>query len=649
MSRPASPPPWLLAASLSALLPGVANADDLRVPQDFGSLGDALDAAQDCDTILLAPGTYAGTWWIDRDVLLRGDGDAATVILDGDDFGSTLGIAGGARVENLTITSAARGIDMFGPWTEVGGVRFSGLGTGIRAEDASGRIHDCVFTDVSGTGIDANRSALWIDDTTFIDVPVGLDLIRGEGRVLRASTSGAQWGLRVSQSTLDVQDSDFVGGDTGVFVQGGTTDIVGCRFDGNTLGVHVFDADATLLDSDLTGNGVAVLTNFATANVLGNRITGSTDVAVHDGIGSASRVSSNLLADNAGAALLQLADTTWRNNTVIGGSRGLAATGGAPTVRSSVFVDIPGAAIDADSAAGTSAAFNLFWSVGEAMVGLTPDGSDLFLDPLLDTSGAPGAGSPAIDAGDPAPGNEDPDGTRADLGHTGGPDRDAVWDPPPPGPPTFDVQEEFVVPEGWSTPIPIGPVSDPNDDPLRITWDADLTDGLQFCDAVGGAVDVTPPDDGPWPIRARVTDPDGNVAEVEIAVAAVNEPPELWWELESEPLESVETNIFVDVTDPSWEDTHRVDVDVDDDGVADIVDAQPGFVPWVPAAQGSWTITVTVTDDDGGQASATQTIAVGARPSTPLGSTDCDGCATTAGDPSLGGLALGVLLWRRRR
>ena len=202
MSRPASPPPWLLAASLSALLPGVANADDLRVPQDFGSLGDALDAAQDCDTILLAPGTYAGTWWIDRDVLLRGDGDAATVILDGDDFGSTLGIAGGARVENLTITSAARGIDMFGPWTEVGGVRFSGLGTGIRAEDASGRIHDCVFTDVSGTGIDANRSALWIDDTTFIDVPVGLDLIRGEGRVLRASTSGAQWGLRVSQSTL---------------------------------------------------------------------------------------------------------------------------------------------------------------------------------------------------------------------------------------------------------------------------------------------------------------------------------------------------------------------------------------------------------------------------------------------------------------
>lgn len=652
-----SPPPALptpvgpalatAAAALVLLSPGLATAAELRVPDEYGSLSDAIEAAQPCDVILLAPGTYEGAWWLDKNVTIRGDGDASAVILDGDDFGNTIGLAQGARLENLTITGAARGIDMFGPWTEVGGVIFDGLEVALVASDATGRIYDSTFTNITETGIDANRSTLWIDDVTFTDVPVALEIIRSDGRLLRASTTGSDWGARIAQSTLDVLDSDLVDGGTGVFVQGGSTDVLGSRLRGNDLGVHVFDGDTTVLDNDLEDNAVGVLTTFATASVLGNRITGSTELGVHDGIGSASTVASNLLRDNVGGGFLQLADSAWRNNTVRGGSSGLVISGGSPSITSSIFTELDGTAIDASAALGTTTGFNLYWDVGGELLGPTPDGSDLTVDPALDADGVPAGGSPAIDAGDPTPGNEDPDGSRADIGFTGGPDADALWDPAPPGPPTFEPQEAYDVPEGWNTPIPIGAYGDPNGDPLRLTWDTDPAGGLEFCDGIGGAVDVAPPDDGLWPIRARIEDPDGNVAEVEIQVTAFNEPPEVWWEFESDPLESVETSFFVDVFDPAPLDTHLVDIVVD--GVDVITGQEPGFITWTPATEGTFAITVRVTDDDGAVVDATQTVDVGPRPTTGLGSTDCDGCATAGGGASPAWALLAVVAWRRRR
>lgn len=640
----------LLFALFVLLAAPLADAADLRVPSEFGSVDEALEAAQACDRILLAPGTYEGTWFIDKDVLLMGDGAAGDVILDGDEFGNALSILQGARVANLTITGAARGIDMFGPWTEVDGVRFEGLQIGVLAADASGRIHDSVFTDISVTGIDANRSALWIDDNTFVDVPVAIEIIRGEGRILRAEASGSGWGARVSQSRVDVIDSTFHDGDTGVFLQGGTTDVLGCRFVNNALGVHVFDADTTVLDSDLEGNGVGVLTTFADARILGNRVSGSTEVAVQDGIGSASLVASNLLVDNRRAAFLQLADTTWRNNTVLGGADGILASGGAPVVRSSIFTGLSGVAIDGTAAPGMSAAWNLFWEVGVGQVGIAPDGSDVTADPLLDGDALPSVASPALDGGDPTPGAEDPDGSRADLGHSGGPDADARWQPAPPGPPVFEEQSDYGVPEGWWSSIFVGPYSDPNHDPLRVTWDRDASDGLDFCDAVGGTLEVAPPDDGDWPVWVRVEDPDGNVAEIEIQVTASNEPPEVWWELEAAPLESVQTSFFVDVFDPSPEDTHTVDIFIDADAEPDIRGALPGFIPWTPEAEGVYQITVRVTDDDGAVVDVTSSTEVGARPSTPLGDDDCSGCSADPGTPAgAAPLLLLLLAWPATR
>ena len=624
----------LCAVLLVLLTAGLAEAADLRVPADFGSLFDALEAAGPCDRILLAPGTYEGSWYVAKDVVIRGEGDPGDVILDGDEFGNALAIFDGARIQNLTITGAKRGIDMFGPWTEVGGVLFDGLEIGIQAQDARGRIHDNVFTNISVSGVDANRSALWIDDNTFVDVPVALEIIRGDGRILGTTSTGAGWGARVTQSTLHVLDSTFQDGDTGVFVQGGTTEVKGCSFVGNDLGVHVFDSNSSLVDNDFEDNGVGVLTNFASAQLLGNRISGSSDAAVHDGIGSASLVASNLLEDNARASFLQLADTTWRNNTVVGGAEGVVASGGAATVRSSIFTELTGPAIDATAAPGLSSAWNLFWDVGDELLGGTADGTDVSVDPLLDADALPSAGSPAVDGGDPTPGNEDVDGSRADLGHTGGPDAEASWVPAPPGAPVFDEQLEFEVSEGWFSFVYAGQITDPNDDPLRVSWDIDPSDGLDYCDGVGDGVDVAPPDDGLWPIWARVEDPDGNVVEQEIPITAWNEPPEAWWELESAPLESVQTNFFVGVSDPSPLDTNTVDIDVDGDGEPDIRGADPGFIPWTPEVEGTYEITVTVTDDDGGSVQVTNTTEVGARPSTPLGGDEgCEGCAAAPGAP----------------
>ena len=67
-------PPAAGAATLSVAADGSA---------DHSTIGDALEAAAEGDTILVAPGTYQEALLIDKDVTIRGDGPREEIVITG--------------------------------------------------------------------------------------------------------------------------------------------------------------------------------------------------------------------------------------------------------------------------------------------------------------------------------------------------------------------------------------------------------------------------------------------------------------------------------------------------------------------------------------------------------------------------------------
>ena len=132
-----------------------------------------------------------------------------------------------------------------------------------------------------------------------------------------------------------------------------------------------------------------------------------------------------------------------------------------------------------------SGGYNLFWgNAGDTDFGF---GVDVYEDPLLSPPGSgcgvwqPVKGSAAIDAGDPDPALNDPDGTRSDIGATGGPEALVDADA-----------------DGWAVPLDCD-----DDDPARAPFATEWCDGVDNdCD---GEVDE---DCEPSPEDTGTTDTD---------------------------------------------------------------------------------------------------------------------------------------------
>jgi len=123
--------PSLVGATLVTV--GSAHADPLEVPAAYPTIQAAIDAAEEGDVVLIAPGTYLETIDVQgKEIELRGAGPAAEVILRSPDGGTMLFIAPESdvttRFTDLTFTG---GIDA----------------TLIRIELASPIFERCIFRD----------------------------------------------------------------------------------------------------------------------------------------------------------------------------------------------------------------------------------------------------------------------------------------------------------------------------------------------------------------------------------------------------------------------------------------------------------------------------------------------------------------------
>ncbi|MBX2803369.1 MAG: hypothetical protein KTR31_37155 [Myxococcales bacterium] len=180
-------------------------------------------------------------------------------------------------------------------------------------------------------------------------------------------------------------------------------------------------------------------------DVAGNRIcaTSATDggtLAVQGSEDLAGTFRHNVVSDTAATASgssvwVRTAQLTMEQNTVVGATsafRGVVAeTGALATVRNNAFVDHDGPVLFAQTDSVVEAAWNLLHAAERTV---DAEGDDPVLaDPQLAAGDldcanplVPAAGTPMVDGGDPD--RFDADGTRSDLGATGGTDAHRFYD-----------------------------------------------------------------------------------------------------------------------------------------------------------------------------------------------------------------------------
>ena len=262
--------------------PGLLRIIDIRrVPSEYPTIQEALDAADPYDTILIAPGTYLETFLVPSDdhLLIKGEldaeGDLAVVISP--EPGSKLTFP----------TMSINGVND----VRIEGIHFTGgLGGGVVLDSASASIDDCLFTDntsMGGGGLACMQSTVSITDCRF-------DL----------NTSGYGGGVLTVESDVSIVGCDFNGNRStsiddlvaggAIAAESGTLSILDCRFEGNDAessggAIALELCQVTIVDSHLEGNtttatGGAIDAVSGTLEVLDTVIRGNVATAGGGGI-----------------------------------------------------------------------------------------------------------------------------------------------------------------------------------------------------------------------------------------------------------------------------------------------------------------------------------------------------------------------------
>jgi hypothetical protein len=469
-----------VVALLTLGLPSIAQAADITVDPggagDFVGIQAAIDAANDGDRVLVEPGTYPGG--IDlrgKDiVLISTSGPTVTVIdsMDTPDESTILAISGEpltTTVEGFTFTGghgtqnqwivgnawSGAGVFVQQSALSINGcvfrqnlARHSGqsIGGGVVVIDGEAIITDTMFAGnlgyYGGGAIAALASEVLVDGSTFRDnlSARGGAIFVGEGADVIVQNSvfennEAIWGgaffvvdssLLVTGSRVTSSAAQMDGG--AVFVKDAVVLLDDVQLGPSTAGRdggHIrvttggsATVTASVLSEGLAFGGGAVAMRgeevaFSAEGVVfsNNSAVDGGDLWVFDGAASLTQTTSISASASAAGSVLWLGDgaTVTALNTI-------SHTPDGPFV------------LFTEDGASLSWSWSLLYGetgeqTGGALGGLTGDGL-LFVDPLLVGAATrpPDAslleGSPAINAGEPT--TLDTDGSRADLGATGG-------------------------------------------------------------------------------------------------------------------------------------------------------------------------------------------------------------------------------------
>lgn len=470
---------WAALVTLAVVSPD-ALAADLRVDPsgagDFVDIQDAIDAASDGDRVLVEPGTYPGGINLrGKDiVLISTSGPMVTVIdsMDTPDESTILAISGepsSATVSGFTLTG---GHGTPNQWLI--GNAWSGAGVYIR--ESALTIDDCFFRRnlARHSGQSIGGGVVVIDgEATITNSNFAGNLgYYGGGAIAALASEVLVEGSTFRDNLSARGGAIFVGEGADVIVQSSLFDSNEATWGG---AFYVTDGSLTVLSSRVTSSvalsdgGMAFVKDGVLSLddvVIGPSAAGRDGGHIRLATGGSATVTASLLSEGlalGGGAVAARGDgatftadgVVFSQNSAIDGGD-LWIFSGAATLTNTTSISASasgsGAAIWLGGGASASALnavvynpdgpFVLFtedgaalswrWSLlfgetgaqtGGALGALTGEGL-LFVDPLL---AAPGAlppdvalleGSPAIGAGEPT--TLDTDGSRADLGATGG-------------------------------------------------------------------------------------------------------------------------------------------------------------------------------------------------------------------------------------
>lgn len=363
----------LIAASgLPVLHPAIGPAAVLRVPSEYGTVQEAVDAAAVGDSVLVAPGTYTNC-----------DGGPCTPNVAVLRTGVSLVSESGPGVTALRV--------------DVGGTsqRVVVRGEGILAEGATLRGFTITATAQGYRGASfVTCQGIRLENCHFEDLAGGVQ-------------DGA--GLYANGSTLEVEDCEFrrcaalleAGGFKSV---GGTAVVIGCLFEecgrGGTVLSGIGGSSATVRDCVFRGNTentpLAVLSMpqaEITRNVFdGNSISVNAAALVVTSSSGHASVEGNVFVGNV--ALSQTPVVSWstageiRGNTFYGNTcpsdRAVVSMNGSwpTTLMNNIFAGNTGGPAFRAWVSPPQGGCNLFWAnAGGDHMGYVPAPTDLFVDP----------------------------------------------------------------------------------------------------------------------------------------------------------------------------------------------------------------------------------------------------------------------------
>jgi hypothetical protein len=282
------------------------NHRTIRVPTDAFSISQAVIAAQDGDTVLVAPGTYFEQInFLGKAITIASTGGPAATILDGGGF-STPFIAGlqeGPRsvLRGFTITHGSNG--------------------GITIGNASPTIDSNIITantGCNGGGVELFSSSAVLTNNIISNNSIGQVCgSNAAGGGIQVNGVGQNGPVQITGNTITGnQVPSFQGGGGGIAVMFGTAIISGNIIqnnfsNGNGGGIWVPSGSvADVIQNLITGNsanaggGIYHTSDFFPAVVLNNTITGNSasagSAAYFDGFNSGVNVMDNLLIDDTG-------------------------------------------------------------------------------------------------------------------------------------------------------------------------------------------------------------------------------------------------------------------------------------------------------------------------------------------------------------
>jgi CSLREA domain-containing protein len=178
-------------------------------------------------------------------------------------------------------------------------------------------------------------------------------------------------------------------------------------------------------------------------------------------------------------------------------------------------------------------------------------------------------------------------------------------------PPTVDMGGPYVIDEGSPLTLDASHTSDPDGDPLTYSWDIN-GDGV-FGDATGVNPTLTWAQlealgiiNGPssFTVQLQVNDGQGHVVTAQTTLTVNNVPPTADAGEDFYSAEGSSVTLTGTFTDPGDHDTHTLDWHVDADNGQVIADGTGPTFDYTPDDNGTYTVTFTVTDSDGGVGTA---------------------------------------------